>query len=105
MLTSGEAYVASVTWLELRVRIANSPSALDLLQIYQRAVAGTVVIDAKIANDAYEIKSASDARLPAMDALIAASAKSLGFTLVHRDQHFLSIPGDLLKQEMLPLER
>lgn len=105
MMTSRKAYVAAVTWLELRVRIQDSPSAIALIRIYERAVAGTVEIDAKIAGEAYGIKCAAGERLPAMDSLIAAAAKSRGFTLVHRDRHFLSIPSDLLKQEMLPLER
>ncbi len=105
MLTSRKAYVASVTWLELRVRIQHSPSAIDLIRIYECAVAGTIDIDAKIAGDAYEIKCAAGERLPAMDSLIAAAAMSREFTLVHRDRHFLSIPSNLLKQEMLPLER
>jgi predicted nucleic acid-binding protein len=48
-----------------------------------------------------ELRSAATGRLPQVDALIAATALSLGATLVHRDPHFAAIPAELLKQETL----
>ena len=41
---------------------------------------------------------ASRARIPLVDALIAACASICDATLVHRDDHFLTIPEDLLQQ-------
>ena len=49
-----------------------------------------------------ELRSAATGRLPQVDALIAATAVSLGATLVHRDPHFATIPEGLRKQETLP---
>ena len=62
------------------------------------------IIEADIANclKAIELRRAASARLPTIDAVIAAAAARHEAVLVHRDPHFTSIPGHLLKQEMLP---
>ncbi len=49
-----------------------------------------------------ELRAAATGRLPQVDALIAATAATLGATLVHRDPHFAAVPDDLLTQESLP---
>jgi predicted nucleic acid-binding protein len=51
---------------------------------------------------AIELRRASTARLPYVDALIAATATHHDAVLVHRDPHFGSIPDGLLRQEPLP---
>lgn len=48
------------------------------------------------------LRRAATARLPHIDALIAATAAEYGAVLVHRDPHFSAIPADLLEQERLP---
>jgi hypothetical protein len=55
----------------------------------------------EIAIKAATLRRASSARLPAIDALIAATAAVHGTVLVHRDPHFRSIPGHLLQQRFL----
>lgn len=50
----------------------------------------------------FELKLAATARLPQVDALIAATSALHGAVLVHRDPHFLTIPDHLLQQELLP---
>lgn len=47
------------------------------------------------------LRSATTARLPQVDALIAATAALHRAVLVHRDPHFLAIPALLLVQELL----
>lgn len=51
---------------------------------------------------AIELRRAATARLPYVDALIAATAAEYGAVLIHRDPHFTSIPALLLPQELLP---
>jgi predicted nucleic acid-binding protein len=47
------------------------------------------------------LREATPARLPYIDALIAATAAARNAILIHRDAHFPAIPASLLKQEML----
>jgi predicted nucleic acid-binding protein len=49
-----------------------------------------------------DVRVAARARLPQIDALIAGTALVHDAVLVHRDAHFLSVPGDILQQEFLP---
>ena len=51
-----------------------------------------------------ELRRAATARLPHVDALIAATAAHRNAVLVHRDPHFSAIPAPWLKQERLPSE-
>ncbi len=48
-----------------------------------------------------ELRLTASARLPLIDALIAATASVHEAVLVHRDPHFQSIPDGLLRQEYL----
>jgi predicted nucleic acid-binding protein len=52
----------------------------------------------QIVREMLNLRRHSQARLPMIDALIAASAVMHGATLVHRDKHFSSIPARFLKQ-------
>lgn len=54
------------------------------------------------ADAAMELRSATQSRLPLVDSLIAASARQLGATLVHRDPHMAAIPRALVSQLSLP---
>lgn len=47
------------------------------------------------------LREATPARLPYIDALIAATAAARNAILIHRDAHFSAIPAGILKQEML----
>jgi PIN domain len=61
-----------------------------------------VSVDLPLCLKAVELRRAATARLPTIDSLIAAAAVEYDADLVHRDPHFASIPGHLLKQEVLP---
>ena len=63
-----------------------------------------VSVDFPLCLKAIELRRAATARLPTIDSLIAAAAVKQDAVLVHCDPHFKSIPGHLLKQELLPEE-
>ena len=102
ILLQDEGYVAAVTWLELRVKLMGEPDAENSVRMYEDAVAGTIQITREIAAKAFELREGASTRLPSLDALIAGSAATRGYQLVHKDSHFLTIPATLLKQLMLP---
>jgi predicted nucleic acid-binding protein len=59
-------------------------------------------LDNLVAGATFELKHDTPQRLPAMDALIAACAKTHDAVSVHRDPHISQMPTLLLKQEFLP---
>lgn len=60
-----------------------------------------VPVDWGVTRQAVLLREAVRTRLPAMDALIAATAVLRDAVLVHRDPHFLEIPPALMRQEFL----
>lgn len=69
----------------------------DHLPLFERVVAADLPLCLK----AVEIRRAARARIPTIDALIAAGAALANATLLHRDPHFASIPARLLKQQTI----
>ena len=65
---------------------------------YELLFAAIAPVDARTAKAAYEIGQSTPARLPLIDALIAAVAQELDAILVHRDQHMAAIPEAVLEQ-------
>ena len=55
-------------------------------------------VDRAIAELACHIRAAAPRRLPLVDALIAATARSAGAVLVHKDPHMAGIPAGVVKQ-------
>ena len=104
LLFSGKAWVSAVTWLELRVILERKAAAAELVAVYQESVAGTVDVTAEVAEAAFAIRraTASTGRVPAMESLIAASAKVKGYRLLHRDAHLGQIPQTVVTQTQLP---
>ena len=70
----------------------------DYLPLFERIVS----VNLSLCLKAVELRRAATSRLPTIDSLIAAAAVEHDAVLVHRDPHFKSIPGHLLKQEILP---
>ena len=70
----------------------------DHLPLFERIIS----VDLPLCLKAIELRRAATARLPTIDSLIAAAAVERDAVLVHRDPHFKSVPGHLLKQELLP---
>jgi predicted nucleic acid-binding protein len=101
-LATGEAWLAAATWFELGVQFGTHPGSEATLALLHSTVAGTVDTNKLVAETALEIRRLAENRIPAVDALIAASAKVRGFCLVHRDQHLARIPTAYLAQSVLP---
>lgn len=102
LIEEGHAWVAAVSWLELRIRLQDLPGGAEVLTIYQEEMAGSVDITSQVAAAAFEVRQETNARLPMVAALIAGAARARGFELVHRDQHLAAIPATCLRQRLLP---
>ena len=74
----------------------------EILQGYQAILEPFHAITESVAHRAILLRQSTTTRLPAIDSLIAATASIHNAILVHRDPHFLTIPDNLLKQELLP---
>jgi predicted nucleic acid-binding protein len=72
------------------------------LNRYRALLNEIVNVDEAVRSEAIRLRINATARTSAMDTLIAATASLRGAILVHRDPHFMVIPVNLLKQEMLP---
>ena len=101
-----ETGVSLVTLVELRGRLAelvtDATEAERAFKLYTETLTTTVPFTRATADAAMELRAATRPRLPLVDALIAASAKQHGATLVHRDPHMAGISATLVNQRMLP---
>jgi len=101
-----EVYVSSITWLEFHVRlkelIPNQNARAEVLAIYDELLAEALPVSRETARAAFDLREQLPRRIPNADALIAATAKLKGATLVHRDPHLAAIPERLVKQIVLP---
>lgn len=100
LIQSGQAFVAAVTWLELRVRLQGLPGSDEVIRLYGEEL-GTVDVTQQSAVAAYELRRGTPERLPLVDSLIAGAAKARDFELIHRDGHMAAIPPGLLRQRSL----
>jgi predicted nucleic acid-binding protein len=100
-----ELLIASVTLTEFGRRMlelgASSEEIQRILADYKHLLNGVVSIDEDIAMKALSLAQQAAKRIPLVDSLIAAVACLKKATLLHRDQHFESIPKSLLKTESL----
>lgn len=95
-----ELFIASVTLPEFARRLRDlgqdEPQIRRVLADYRQLMDGIVAVDVTVAEEADEILRVMHARLPLVDALIAAAARVRGAVLVHRDAHMREIPSDVL---------
>jgi predicted nucleic acid-binding protein len=100
-----ELLIASVTLTEFGRRMLElgaSPEEIQrILADYKHLLNGVVSIDEEIAMKALSLAQQAAKRIPLVDSLIAAVACLKKATLLHRDQHFESIPKSLLKTKSL----
>lgn len=94
--------LCSVTLAELARRLrelgATSEEAWTKIAAYRHAVDEVVPVDEAVARESDRLSLAAPARLPLVDALIAAAACIRQAKLVHRDAHLRGLPTDLLPQ-------
>jgi predicted nucleic acid-binding protein len=95
VLTAGEF------WSRLRAEGAEDCFDADWRRLTE-VVPDVLPVALPIALTAIALRRAATARLPYVDALIAATAAQHDAVLLHRDPHFASIPPQWLRQETLP---
>lgn len=66
-----------------------------------RQIAEIVPVDAGLAKAAWELHESTGQRIPLADAIIAATARARGATLVHRDRHLATLPDSVVPQVRL----
>lgn len=97
--------IASVTLAEFGRRMLElgvRPQEIQkILSDYKHLLDGVVSIDEEIAMKALSLTEQATKRIPLVDSLIAAVACLKKATLLHRDQHFESIPKEFLKTDCL----
>ena len=74
----------------------------EVWDTYAALFAQILPADETVAYRAVALREAASARLPTVDALIAATAAVQNLTLVHRDPHFAALPSHALRQHLLP---
>jgi predicted nucleic acid-binding protein len=94
--------LASVSLTEFGRRLhelgAEEAAVDESLSAYQLLFTEIAAVDSIVARVAFTIGCRTPHRLPLTDALIAATARTQGAVLVHRDEHMRSIPTDLVRQ-------
>ena len=81
------------------------PEFHEILESYRQLFNRILPIDEAVVLRAITLRESAVKRLPALDFLIAATAAHHNAILVHRDRHFLVVPGELLQQKMIGTER
>jgi predicted nucleic acid-binding protein len=94
--------VASVSLPEFARRLRelgmSEQESLHVLDQYLLVLEEVVPVDGPVARGAFEIICKSSERLPLIDSLIAAAARSSDAILIHRDRHMRAIPASMLTQ-------
>ncbi len=75
---------------------ASDEEVTETLAAYRALFDDILSVDESVAHKALEITRATPARLPLIDALIAAAAAQAQATLVHRDRHLSAVPETML---------
>lgn len=104
--TAGGVFVSAITWLEFQLRlrelIPKEKDRREVLAIYDELLTESLPVTRDVAQAALDLRLQVPQRIPNGDALIAATAKLINATLVHRDPHLATIPVKLVKQIVLP---
>lgn len=106
--TAGRVFVSAITWLEFQLRlrelIPSEKVRREVLAIYDELLTEALPVTREVAQAALELRQRVPQRIPNGDALIAATAKLINATLVHRDPHLGVIPVKQVKQIVLPIK-
>ncbi len=99
-------FISAITWLEfhvsLKTLILDAEARAETLALYSELLDEALPVTRQVAHIAFDLREQLSQRLPNGDALIAATARKKGATLVHRDPHLSAIPEQLVKQLVLP---
>ena len=106
---AGTVHISAITWLEfhvcLKALIPDTHARAEALAIYGELLADCLPVTREVAQTAFDLRDQIAERIPNADALIAATARLKGATLVHRDPHLALIPVKLVPQIVLPAKR
>ncbi len=96
--------ILSLYEFELRLHQLGVDAATRTAELsrYRVLLDEVVDVDEGVRSEAIRLRTSATSHVAAMDVLIAATAALKNATLVHRDPHFVAIPGSLLEQEVLP---
>jgi predicted nucleic acid-binding protein len=99
---SSRLAISSVTIAELRGRlhqeITDDAEAAKAADAYLNELTVCLPVDRATAEMAWQLRQAAPGRLPLVDALIAATARTADAVLVHKDPHMSRIPAGLMRQ-------
>jgi len=93
--------ISALSLIELygRLRAFGQEAEFEqILKDYRDLLAQIVPVDEAVGLQAVALRRSATARLPAIDAMIAAAAALQGAVLVHYDAHFSAIPADQVRQ-------
>jgi predicted nucleic acid-binding protein len=97
--------ISTLSLVELHARMRLTGREADFIAVtedYRELLESFVPVDEATSLHTIFLRQITGARIPAIDAMIAATASLHGATLVHRDAHFEAVPADLLRQLALP---
>ena len=98
--------ICAVTVTELKTRLrdelTDGVEAREAADAYLNELTVCLPVDRTVAELAWQLKESIGDRIPLVDALIAATARSAGAVLVHRDPHLGRIPREVVDQIVLP---
>jgi len=106
LIEEQSVFISVITWLEFQVSlkalILDAGARAEVLALYSELLDEALPVSRQVAHIAFDLREKLPQRLPNGDALIAATAREKGATLVHRDPHLSAIPEKLLPQLVLP---
>lgn len=73
-----------------------------VFRLYTDELTTTVPVSRAVAEEAIRIRESAPRRVPLVDSIVAACARTQSALLVHRDPHLASIPDTLVQQVRLP---
>lgn len=82
----------------LRMELDNTEEISEICSRYFDFLTVTINVDRPAAELAEHIRMSVSKRIPLVDALIAACARSRNAVLVHSDPHFAAIPDTVVRQ-------
>lgn len=96
--------VSALSLVELHAQMRSNDRQekfAGVVEDYRELFSQIVLFDETIAFGTISLRQSAGSRVPAVDAMIAATAAHHSAVLVHRDPHFLSIADEMLSQKML----
>ncbi len=98
--------VSAISVAEMKGRLSqeltDQKEAASAVEAYFGELTTCLPVDRAVAELALQLREVTPQRLPLVDALIAATARSEGAILVHKDPHMARIPRKLVPQIVLP---